>query len=82
LQGFFYFTIIYCDTQTYDQSGKDCIQDQAQESRAAVLTQRINTAQAAMDRAQEAANSEEKSSSGDKYETGRAMGQRWGAGCH
>jgi transcription elongation GreA/GreB family factor len=40
-----------------------------------LLTQRIATAQAAMDRAQEAANSEEKSSSGDKYETGRAMGQ-------
>ena len=39
-----------------------------------LLTQRISTAQTAMDQAQEAANSEEKSSSGDKYETGRAMG--------
>src|SRR5580700_4420568 len=40
-----------------------------------VLKQRIATAQEAMDQAQEAANSEEKSSAGDKYETGRAMGQ-------
>lgn len=39
------------------------------------LTQRISTAQIAMDRAQEAANTEDKSSAGDKYETGRAMGQ-------
>jgi transcription elongation GreA/GreB family factor len=41
----------------------------------AMLRRRIGTAQEAMDRAQEAANSEEKSSAGDKYETGRAMGQ-------
>jgi transcription elongation GreA/GreB family factor len=32
------------------------------------------TAQQAMDLAQESANTEEKSSAGDKYETGRAMG--------
>jgi transcription elongation GreA/GreB family factor len=40
-----------------------------------LLRQRMVTAQDAMDQAQEAANSEEKSSAGDKYETGRAMGQ-------
>jgi hypothetical protein len=40
-----------------------------------LLKQRIVRAQAAMDQAQEAANSEGKSSAGDKYETGRAMGQ-------
>jgi hypothetical protein len=40
-----------------------------------VLRRRIVTAQAAMKEAQETANSEEKSSAGDKYETGRAMGQ-------
>jgi hypothetical protein len=40
-----------------------------------MLRQRIGTAQEDMNRAQEAANSEEKSSAGDKYETGRAMGQ-------
>ncbi len=39
-----------------------------------LIGQRITTANIAMDRAQEAANSEEKSSAGDKYETGRAMG--------
>lgn len=40
-----------------------------------LLRQRISTAETAMTLAQEAANSEEKSSAGDKYETGRAMGQ-------
>lgn len=38
------------------------------------ITTRISTAKEAMSQAQEAANSEEKSSAGDKYETGRAMG--------
>ena len=38
------------------------------------LSQRIAVANEAMQQAQEAANSEEKSSAGDKYETGRAMG--------
>ncbi|WP_400193808.1 3-oxoacyl-ACP synthase [Hymenobacter sp. B81] len=36
---------------------------------------RIRTCQAAIDAAQESANSETKSSAGDKYETGRAMAQ-------
>ena len=40
-----------------------------------IITARINTAKTAMDAAQEAANSEGKSSAGDKYETSRAMGQ-------
>ena len=39
------------------------------------VQQRIATAQQAMDAAQESANSESKSSAGDKYETGRAMAQ-------
>lgn len=39
------------------------------------VRQRISTAQQAMDAAQESANSESKSSAGDKYETGRAMAQ-------
>jgi transcription elongation GreA/GreB family factor len=39
-----------------------------------VINERIEMARAAMDSAQEAANSEDKSSAGDKYETGRAMG--------
>lgn len=41
----------------------------------AYVRQRIDTAREAMQAAQEAANSEEKSSAGDKYETGRAMAQ-------
>lgn len=40
-----------------------------------VLMQRITTAELAMKEAQEASNSEDKSSAGDKYETARAMGQ-------
>ena len=39
------------------------------------VEQRIDTARQAMEAAQESANSEEKSSAGDKYETGRAMAQ-------
>ncbi|GAB3499159.1 hypothetical protein GCM10027341_21880 [Spirosoma knui] len=39
------------------------------------VEQRINTAKEAMEAAQESANAEEKSSAGDKYETGRAMAQ-------
>lgn len=39
------------------------------------VRQRIDNATQAMQAAQEAANSEEKSSAGDKYETGRAMAQ-------
>lgn len=39
------------------------------------VEQRMSAAKQAMDAAQEAANSEEKSSAGDKYETGRAMAQ-------
>src|ERR1700761_8776247 len=39
-----------------------------------LIGQRIATANESMTQAQEAANNEEKSSAGDKYETGRAMG--------
>ncbi len=39
-----------------------------------LLEERIETASNAMDFAQESANSSEKSSAGDKYETSRAMG--------
>jgi hypothetical protein len=39
-----------------------------------LINERITTAQRRMNDAQEAANQEEKSSAGDKYETGRAMG--------
>lgn len=39
-----------------------------------LIRERIATAKLAIDNAQEAANNEGKSSAGDKYETGRAMG--------
>ena len=39
------------------------------------VQEKITTAKTAMDEAQAAANSEEKSSAGDKYETARAMAQ-------
>jgi hypothetical protein len=38
------------------------------------IGQRITASREAIDQAQQAANQEEKSSAGDKYETGRAMG--------
>jgi hypothetical protein len=38
-----------------------------------IIEQRINAARIAIDNAQQSANSEEKSSAGDKYETSRAM---------
>ncbi len=41
-----------------------------------MVQERIATSSLAMQHAQESANSEDKSSAGDKYETGRAMGQR------
>ncbi|MCF6407113.1 hypothetical protein L3C95_29730 [Chitinophaga filiformis] len=40
----------------------------------AMIEERITMAKSAVDSAQEAANNEDKSSAGDKYETGRAMG--------
>ena len=40
-----------------------------------IIQQRISTSSQAMVQAQESANSDEKSSAGDKHETGRAMGQ-------
>lgn len=40
-----------------------------------LIKQRLLAAQEAMKAAQDSANNEDKSSAGDKYETGRAMGQ-------
>src|ERR1041385_4204908 len=40
-----------------------------------IIRGRISVAEHAMKQAQESANSDEKSSAGDKHETGRAMGQ-------
>lgn len=51
------------------------IKEQLHAACLAFVGQRIATCQAAIDAAQESANSETKSSAGDKYETGRAMAQ-------
>lgn len=59
----------------FSEAEKICLKKELQQRCITVLEQRIATADQAMDQAQEAANSEEKSSAGDKYETSRAMGQ-------
>ena len=51
------------------------LKQQIKEACINLLMQRIETASEAMLGAQESANSSEKSSMGDKYETSRAMGQ-------
>lgn len=51
------------------------LKDQLFTACAQYVQQRLDSAKQAMHQAQEAANSEEKSSAGDKYETGRAMAQ-------
>ena len=52
------------------------VKKELRDSCISILEKRIATAQQAMQQAQESANSEEKSSAGDKYETSRAMGQQ------
>jgi hypothetical protein len=51
------------------------IKRQLHQSCIAIISERISAAKQAMDDAQASANQEEKSSAGDKYETGRAMAQ-------
>lgn len=58
--------------RTTDQMG---IKQRLHEACVSFIEGRISVARQAMDAAQESANSEEKSSAGDKYETGRAMAQ-------
>ncbi len=53
---------------------KILFKNQLKQAGLAIIRQRIDTAKKAIDEAQMAANQEEKSSAGDKYETGRAMG--------
>ena len=48
--------------------------DQLKQYCRSLIEQRITAAKTAIANAQQAANGEEKSSAGDKYETGRAMG--------
>jgi transcription elongation GreA/GreB family factor len=54
--------------------GKIQFKDQLKQYCRSLIEQRITAAKTAIANAQQAANSEEKSSAGDKYETGRAMG--------
>ncbi|TDX00334.1 DoxX family protein [Dinghuibacter silviterrae] len=73
LQAFFIVWVVYfclMSTPTEKLAFKTAAKAHAE----SVLRERMAAAQQAMDMAQESANSEEKSSAGDKYETGRAMG--------
>lgn len=54
---------------------KIIFKDKLKQAARVIIEQRIVSAQQLMADAQQAANSEEKSSAGDKYETARAMGQ-------
>jgi transcription elongation GreA/GreB family factor len=53
----------------------DIIKRQLMDQCIALVEQRIGNSRQAMNAAQESANAEDKSSAGDKYETGRAMAQ-------
>ena len=58
-----------------NDEAKIAFKKRIRESCITYLTSRIDAARHAMLEAQESANSEEKSSAGDKYETSRSMGQ-------
>lgn len=57
-----------------DTAGKILFKHQLKQFCQQSIEERIDAVKDAMKNAQDAANSEEKSSAGDKYETGRAMG--------
>lgn len=65
---FIYFSVV---TETEKLAYKNKLKLAGQQ----IIEQRIAAAKTLIDNAQEAANSEEKSSAGDKYETARAMNQ-------
>ena len=65
---FLYFSIV---TETEKIAFKNKLKLAGQQ----IIEQRITAAKTLINNAQEAANSEEKSSAGDKYETARAMNQ-------
>lgn len=58
----------------HDAPGNDCLQNQFKKAGLLRIEERITITKLAIANAQEAANSQDKSSAGDKYETGRAMG--------
>ena len=57
-----------------DNSAKLIFKDKLREFCEHIIRHRIDAAKTMMENAQQSANSEEKSSAGDKYETSRAMG--------
>jgi transcription elongation GreA/GreB family factor len=60
---------------TMSDAGKLQFKQDIKDTCRSMLMQRIATAQTAMQQAQESANTEDKSSAGDKHETSRAMSQ-------
>jgi len=68
--GHLHFAYFYCMTREEKITFKTNLKQFCQ----ALIEQRIQTTRGLINDAQQAANSEEKSSAGDKYETARAMG--------
>lgn len=66
---------VYLQTMKLSSAQKLAFKQNLKSACIEILAQRIDTASQAMQQAQESANSDEKSSAGDKHETGRAMGQ-------
>jgi hypothetical protein len=64
------------ETHILNTADKKVFKQQLKESVLDILLKRIATSEHAMQLAQESANSDDKSSAGDKYETSRSMGQR------
>jgi hypothetical protein len=64
-----------CILAVVTDSEKIAFKNRLKQAAQQLIEQRIAAAKKLIDNAQEAANSEEKSSVGDKYETARAMGQ-------
>jgi hypothetical protein len=64
------------ETYILNTADKKVFKQQLKESVLEILRKRIATSEHAMQLAQESANSDDKSSAGDKYETSRSMGQR------
>jgi hypothetical protein len=65
----------YCILVVVTESEKIAFKNRLKQAAQQLIEQRIAAAKTLIASAQEAANSEEKSSVGDKYETARAMGQ-------
>jgi hypothetical protein len=69
-----YFVRLLLNHEKLTSVDKIQFKHQLKQAGLAIIEQRVMAARQAADQAQQAANQEEKSSAGDKYETGRAMG--------